>query len=188
MSITAPAVTSTEPVAGTYDIDPAHSAITLEARHLVFTKARASFGEFSGTVVIADDPTASSVELDIQAASIDSKQPDRDGHLRSPEFLDAETHPAITVRSVAVRPVGNGRWDVEADVTARGITRRIALDTEFLGATTDPWGGYRVALSAATEIDREDFGMAWNVALDTGGVVLGRKVKVQAELEAVRRS
>lgn len=188
MSITAPLGTSTQPAPGTYDIDTAHSAVTLEARHLVFTKARASFNEFAGTVVIADDPTASTVELDIETASIDSKQAERDAHLRSPEFLDAESHPTITVRTVAVRPVRDGQWKVDADVTARGVTKRVTLDTEFLGAASDPWGGNRIAISASTEIDRDDFGMAWNVPLDTGGVVLGRKVKVEAELEAVRRS
>jgi polyisoprenoid-binding protein YceI len=136
---------------------------------------------------VADDPAASSVEVTIDAASIDTGDATRDGHLRSADFLDVEGHPSLTFTSTGVRAAGSGRWAVDGDLTVRGVTRTVVLDVELEGVAADPWGGERAVFSASTEIDREDFGLVWNQALEGGGVLVGRKVKIEIEAEAVRQ-
>jgi polyisoprenoid-binding protein YceI len=173
------------PTAGTYSLDPSHSHVGFTARHLVVAKVRGRFGAFSGSVVVADDPLASSVSVDIDVASIDTRDEGRDGHLKSADFFDVERFPTITFRSTGVRAAGRGRFAVDGDLTVRGVTRSVVLDVVLEGVASDPWGGQRAVFSASTEIEREDFGLTWNQALETGGVLVGSKIKVEIEAEAV---
>jgi polyisoprenoid-binding protein YceI len=176
------------PAAGRYALDPTHTNVAFVAKHLMVSKTRGRFGEFEGTIVIADEPLDSSVAVTIDAASIDSRTPDRDAHLRSADFLDVEQFPTLAFRSVAVRHVDGDDFEVDGELTIKGVTRGVTLAMELDGVVGDPWGGQRLAFSAHTEIDREDWGLTWNVALDTGGVLVSKKVKIEIEGEAVRQS
>jgi polyisoprenoid-binding protein YceI len=171
------------PQAGTYVIDTAHSTVEAVARHLMVTKVRGRFTEFSGQITVAEDVTASTVEVDIDAASITTASADRDAHLRSPDFLDVETYPTLRFRSTGVTPAGDG-WRLAGDLTIRGVTRPVVLDMAFLGSSVDPWGSSKVSFSATTEIDREDFGMTWNQGLEAGGVLVGKSLKIEIEIQA----
>lgn len=175
------------PPAGTYDIDQAHSTVEFVARHLMITKVRGRFGTFTGSVHVAEVPEESSVEVTIDASSVDTSQDQRDAHLRSADFLDVENHPTLTFKSTSVSLDGDDTWKVAGDLTVRGTTRPVVLDVEFDGANTTPWGTQAVAFSASTEIDREDFGLTYNQALETGGVVVGKKVRIELNVEAVLR-
>ena len=178
---------STLPAAGTWTIDPGHSTVGFVARHLMVTKVRGSFTDVQGTATIADDPTRSSVEVTIATASIDSRSADRDAHLRSPDFFDVENFPAITFRSTRVRHVRGNHWQLDGDLTIKGVAKPVTLDVEFEGLTGDPWGGERAAFSASTEVDREDWGLNWNVALETGGWLVSKKVKLELEVQLVKQ-
>lgn len=171
------------PATGTYAIDANHSTVEAVARHLVVSKVRGSFGSFGGTVTVAERPEDSRVDVQIDAASIDTRSPDRDGHLRSPDFLDAEQHPTLTFASTAVRPAGDG-WIVSGDLTIRGVTRPVDLRTTYLGTHDSPFGQTVAAWSAQTEITREEWGITWNAALESGGVLLGPKLKIELEIQA----
>lgn len=173
------------PRAGTWTIDAAHSSVEVIARHLMLAKVRGRFGSFAGEIVVGDTPEDSGVEVTIDAASIDTGEPKRDEHLRSPDFLDVENHPTLTFRSSGARRTGERTLEVDGDLTIRGVVRPVTLDVEYLGVTQDPWGNTRAAFSATTEIDREEFGITWNQALETGGVMVGRKLKVELEVSAV---
>ncbi len=173
------------PAAGHYAIDPSHSEVGFAVRHLMVSKVRGRFSDVAGTVLIGEDPLASSVEVTIGTASIDTRDEQRDAHLRSPDFFDVERYPTITYRSIKVIPAGRGRWQVEGHLTLNGVTRDVPLDVTFEGAAADPWGGVRAGFSARAEIDREEFGLTWNQALETGGVVVGKKVTIEIEAEAV---
>ena len=126
--------------------------------------------------------------MTIQAASIDTRDEGRDGHLRSPDFFDVEQHPTLTYRSTGVAPAGKGRWNVEGELTVKGVTRPVPLEVTFEGAARDPWGGERIGFTASAELDREAFGLTWNQALETGGVLVGKTVKIEIEAEAVRQA
>lgn len=170
--------------AGTYEIDPSHSTVEFVARHLMISKVRGRFQGFSGIVTVADPPGASSVRTTIDAASIQTGDETRDGHLRSADFLDVENHP--TLEFVSTRVEGDSdRWEVAGDLTIRGVSRPVMLDVVLDGTVTDPWGKERIALTATTEIDRDDWGLTWNQALESGGVVVGKKVRVEISIEAV---
>jgi polyisoprenoid-binding protein YceI len=190
--MTAPTTTTREfagatiPAAGTFVIDPAHTLVGFVARHLVVSKVRGSFKEVSGAITIADDPTASSVEVTIGAASIDTGSPDRDGHLRSPDFLDVERFPKLAFRSLRVVDFGGSDFRLLGELTIRDVTREVELQVEFDGVAQNPWGKEVIAFTATTELDRDDFGMTWNVALETGGVLVGRKVKIEISAQAIR--
>jgi polyisoprenoid-binding protein YceI len=173
------------PAPGTWRIDPAHSAVAFSVRHLGVAKTRGRFGAFEGAVHVADDPKASSVEVTIDAASIDTHEARRDEHLRSADFLDVERHPSLTFRSTSVEGDGD-RWAVDGELTILGVTRPVRLDVTYEGSTRDPWGGQRAAFSAHTEIDRESFGLTWNQALEAGGLLVGRNVKIELDVELVR--
>jgi polyisoprenoid-binding protein YceI len=174
------------PAPGEYTIDPSHSSVEALARHLMVTKVRGRFAAFSGTLAVAERPEDSTVEALIEAASIDTKDAQRDEHLRSPDFLDAERYPTLQFVSTAVAPVSGGRWRVSGDLTIRAVTRPVELDVEFLGSASDPWGNERIAFSATTQLDREDFGITWNQTLETGGVLVGKTLRVELEIQAVR--
>ncbi len=173
------------PRAGTWTIDAAHSSVEVIARHLMLAKVRGRFGSYEGEIVVGDTPEDSGVEVTIDAASIDTGEAKRDEHLRSPDFLDVENHPTLTFRSTEARRTGEETLEVDGDLTIRGVARPVTLDVEYLGVTQDPWGNTRAAFSATTEIDREEFGITWNQALETGGVMVGRKLKVELEVSAV---
>jgi polyisoprenoid-binding protein YceI len=173
------------PAPGKYDIDAAHSSVEFIGRHLMITKVRGRFPDVSGTINIAEVPEESSVDVEIQVASVDTGQEQRDEHLRSPDFFHAEKHPTITFRSTKVEPGRKDTWAVTGDLTVRDVTRPVTLDVEFEGAAASPFGDQRVAFSASADVDREDWGLTWNVALETGGVLVGKKVRIELNVQAV---
>jgi polyisoprenoid-binding protein YceI len=173
------------PPQGTWKIDAAHSTIGFTARHVMVSKVRGSFTSYTGSITIGPTPEESSAEITIDAPSVETRDAQRDAHLRSSDFLDVERFPTLHFRSTSVRQTGPSTGTVTGDLTIRGVTRPVELDVEFLGVVTDPWGGRRLGVVATGEIDREAFGLTWNMALEAGGVVVGRKVKLEIEAEAV---
>src|SRR5690606_5196459 len=162
----------------TWKLDPTHSQVEFAVKHMMFTTVRGRFAGVDGTVR-ADpaNPSNSSVEVVIDAGSIDTRAEDRDTHLRSEDFLDVEKHPQITFRSTGVEGAHaepGAKFKVNGELTIRGVTRPVTLDATYEGTGTDPWGGTRSGFSAATKIDRRDFGLTWNQALETGGVLVGQ--------------
>jgi polyisoprenoid-binding protein YceI len=174
------------PEPGAYTIDPSHSAVEFVGRHLGLAKVRGRFTKFDGAIDISDVPEESSVHVDIDVASVDSADRRRDDHLLSVDFFDAENYRRITFTSTAVEAVGEDRWDVTGDLTVRDVTRPVVLQVEFEGGEADPWGGQRIGFSASAEVDREDFGLTWNQLLESGGVLVGKKIKIELSVEAVR--
>lgn len=173
---------------GTYTIDPTHSRIGFVARHAMVTKVRGSFNEFEGTGHLdADNPANSSLNLTIQAASIDTRNADRDGHLRSNDFFDMESHPLITFVSTSVAPVGD-EFSVTGDLTIKGVTKPVTVVFEYTGTAVDPFGNTRLGLEGSTTINRKDWGITWNAALDAGGVLVGEKVTLEFEVSAIRNA
>jgi polyisoprenoid-binding protein YceI len=170
--------------AGTWSIDASHSDVSFSVRHLMVSKVKGSFRSFSGAITVGDDALASSVEASIDLASIDTRDEQRDHHLRSADFFEIDKYPTMTYRSTAIRPQGDG-WVVEGELDLHGVTRQVNLDLEFNGTSADPWGGTRAGFSATTEINRKDFGIDISMPLDGGGVVVGDKIKVSLEIEAI---
>ena len=175
------------PEAGTYAFDQGHTTIEFVGRHLMITKVRGRFTDFNGQIMIGEAPEDSSVEVTINAASVDSSDQKRDGHLRSPDFLDVENYPTMAFRSTKVDIGSDGTAKVTGDLTVKDVTRPVVLDVEFDGAQNDPWGGQRLGFSAHTEIDREDWGLTWNVALETGGMLVSKKIRLEYNVEAVKQ-
>jgi polyisoprenoid-binding protein YceI len=175
------------PAPGTYELDPSHSSVNFSVRHLMVSKTKGRFADFTGTVTIAEDPLESSVEVEIQTASVDTRDETRDGHLRSADFFDVDVNPVITYRSTTVTPGAKGTWDVEGQLTVRGVTKAVPLSVSFEGGAVDPWGNPRIGFEAHTELDREAFGLTWNQTLETGGVLVGKAVKIDIEAEAVQK-
>lgn len=170
-----------------WTFDLAHSSINFSVRHLMVSKVRGRFTKWSGFVEF--DGTrldASRTEVDIDAASVDTKDVQRDGHLCSQDFLDVEKHPKVTFQSTGVEKAGDKQYRVKGDLTIHGTTRPVVLAVEYGGRVTDPWGGERSGFTASTSIDRKDFGLVWNQALDAGGVVVGDQVEIDIEIEAVK--
>jgi polyisoprenoid-binding protein YceI len=177
------AVGSPALAAETYQLDKAHSTVGFQVRH-IFTMVGGSFQDFSGTVRIdRARPEASSVEFTIQAASIFTNEPKRDEHLKSPDFFDTAKHPTISFKSSAVKPAGANSYEVTGNLTMRGVTRQVTLPVTFLGEARDPWGNEKVGFELATVLNRKDFGINWNKALDQGGVLVGDEVKVQISVQ-----
>lgn len=174
------------PAPGTWQIDPTHSSVNFSVRHLGLSKVRGQFGSFTGALTVSDEPEQSAVAVSIDVDSIDTREPTRDAHLKSPDFLDAATSPTIAFTSRSVTGAGS-QWEVEGDLTIKGLSRPVTLEVTYEGAAGDPWGGSRIAFSASTEIDREDWGMTYNQALEAGGWLVGKKVKVELEVEAIRQ-
>jgi len=173
------------PTPGTYALDPTHTRIGFVARHLMVTKVRGHFAAFDGTITIADDAHASTADVTIQTASVETGTPDRDNHLRSGDFFDVEKYPEITFRNARVVSQKGTEFTVVGDLTIKDVTREVTLALELDGVVKDPWGGTRLAVTASTEVDREDWGMTWNAALEAGGVVVSKKVRIEIESEAV---
>lgn len=172
---------------GSYTLDPSHSRIGFVARHAMVTKVRGHFAEFAGTGHLdVEDPSGSRLELVIQAASIDTANADRDAHLRSNDFLAMEDHPEITFVSTDFTAVGDDVYRVTGDLTIRGVTNPVTFDLAFTGAATDPYGNQRIGFEGATTINRKDWGVNWNAALDTGGVLVSEKVTLEFDVSAIR--
>ncbi|HEV2853930.1 MAG TPA: YceI family protein [Thermoanaerobaculia bacterium] len=173
--------------ADTFAIDPGHSEVGFLVRHLV-SQTRGRFNDFSGTVNL--DPknlTSSSVELKIKAASIDTNMPDRDKHLRSADFFDAEKFPEITFKSKSIKATGKDTYNVTGTLTMHGVSKEVTLPVTYLGQAKDPWGNTRAGFETSTTLNRKDFGIVWNKAVDNGGVLLGDDVKVDINLETVKK-
>jgi polyisoprenoid-binding protein YceI len=180
---------NTPTLTGTYVVDPAHSRIGFVARHAMITKVRGSFNEFQGTGYFdSENPSASKLELTIQAASIDTRNADRDAHLRSNDFFDMDSYPEITFVSTAVQPVDDEHYQVTGDLTIKGVTQPITIDFEFTGAATDPFGHDRIGFEGRTSVNRKDWGISWNAALETGGVLVSEKVTLEFEVSAVKQA
>jgi len=175
--------TITLPQTGTWTIDPSHSSVEFIAKHLVVSKVRGRFDSFSGTIGVADPVEESKVEVSIDAASINTGDPDRDGHVKSGDFLDVERFPQLTFRSTGSHRRDEQTWSVPGELTIRDTTKPVTLDVEYLGVFVDPWGNEKAAFTASTELDREEFGVTWNQALETGGVLVGNKVKLEIDVQ-----
>jgi polyisoprenoid-binding protein YceI len=170
-----------------WNIDLTHSSIDFSVRHMVVAKVRGHFTRWNGTLQLDPDQlTASSVEVRIESGSIDTREPKRDAHLRSPDFLDAEGHPVLEFRSTRVETESAESLKIHGELTIRGVTREVVLDTEYGGRAKDPWGGERMGFTARTKINRKDFGLQWNQVLETGGVMVGDVIEINLEIEAVR--
>ena len=174
------------PAPGVWAIDPGHADVAFIGRHFMLTKVRGRFTDVRGTVVVGEDVADSSVAVTIGMASVSSGAQDRDDHLRSPDFFDVERHPTATFASTAVQWDGR-RATVAGDLTIVGVTRPVVLDVEYLGTVTDPGGSDRSIFSASTEIDREDWGLTWNVALEAGGILVSKRIRIEIEVETVRQ-
>jgi len=172
---------------GTYQIDPAHSRIGFVARHAMVTKVRGSFNEFDGTGYFdAQNPSASHLELTIKAASIDTRNADRDAHLRSNDFFAMDEYPEITFVSTAVEQTGATNYTLTGDLTIKGVSKPVAFDLELTGPVSDPWGNQRIGLEGSTTVNRKDWGVNFNVALEAGGVLVSENVTIEVEVAAIR--
>jgi polyisoprenoid-binding protein YceI len=187
--ITVTAVTTETGIPGyeaaTWTIDPVHSEVGFSVRHMMVSKVRGRFTKFSGQIVTAEDPTQSSVTAEIDLSSISTGQEQRDDHIRSADFFEVETYPTMTYRSVGIK-VEDGDYVLEGDLTLKGVTRSVPLKLELQGFGPDAYGGYRAGFTATGEINRSDFNVSFNAPLANGGVVVGEKVQLQLEIEAVR--
>jgi polyisoprenoid-binding protein YceI len=174
-------------VTGTYELDPTHSRIGFVARHAMVTKVRGSFNEFVGSGYFdAEDPSRSHLELTIQASSIDTRNADRDGHLRGNDFFAMDEHPEIRFASTAVEALDDATYRVTGDLTIKGTTKPVTVDFDFEGTAVDPFGNHRIGLEGRTTINRKDWGVSWNAALDAGGVLVSEKVTLELEISAIK--
>ena len=172
---------------GTYTLDVAHTRIGFVARHAMVTKVRGAFNEFDGTAFLdGDDPSRSSARLTIKAASIDTRNEQRDAHLRSNDFLDMETYPEITFVSTAARRTGDDTYELTGDLTVRGVNREVTVPFEYQGAAKDPFGNLRVGFEGSVALNRKDFGITWNAALETGGVLVSDRIVLEFEVSAIK--
>jgi polyisoprenoid-binding protein YceI len=172
----------------TYTIDSSHSGVSFSVRHMVFAKVRGHFNKW--TADLAFDPAAptrSSVSVEIDAASIDTREPQRDGHLKSPDFLDVEKFPKLTYVSKSVERAGDGHYTVSGTLTIHGVSKDVVLDVEETGRGKDPWGNARIGFTAKATINRADFGLKWNQALEAGGVLVGEKVEIELDVQAMEK-
>jgi polyisoprenoid-binding protein YceI len=172
---------------GTYVIDPSHSEVGFTARHAMVTKVRGTFSDVEGTLVFGQDAVGAAATAVLRTASVDTRNADRDAHLRSGDFFDAQTYPEITFRSTGVRVAG-GEYVLDGELTIKGVTRPVTLEVEFGGVATDPFGNVRVGFSAETTVNRRDFGLTWNAALETGGVLVSDKIKLTLDISAVKQA
>jgi polyisoprenoid-binding protein YceI len=178
----------TVPAAGVWAVDPSHSSVAFIARHMMVAKVRGNFSSYTVDLTIAEDPTQSSLSVSIDAGSVDTKDDARDGHVRSADFFDVEQFPTIDFTSTSVAPGQGDNWVIGGDLTIHGVTKPVELAVELSGVAADPWGNDRAIYEASTEIDREDFGLTYNQALAGGGVLVGKKVKIELDIESVRQA
>jgi polyisoprenoid-binding protein YceI len=170
-----------------WNIDASHSSLQFSVRHMVITKVRGAFKTYTGSLELneGNDLELAKVDVVIDAASIDTAEPRRDEHLRGTDFLDVASFPTLRFESRAIAQRGE-RYRVEGDLTIHGVTRPVVLDAEFQGQAKDPWGGQRAAFNAKTSVNREDFGLTWNQALEAGGLLVGTKIDIEIEVQAVK--
>jgi len=169
-----------------WKLDPAHTLVEFSAKHLMISTVKGRIADVEGTIYADEnDPENSSVDVTLKAASIDSRTEQRDNHLRSADFLDVVNFPAITFKSTKIEG-DRKKFKLTGDLTIRGVTRPITLDVTFEGQTKDPWGGERIGFSAKGKLDRREFGLTWNVLLETGGITVGNEIKINVEVEAVK--
>jgi polyisoprenoid-binding protein YceI len=173
------------PAVGTYAIDGSHTELGFAVRHMAVSRVRGRFGKFEGSIDIAEHPADSKVSVTIDAGSVDTRDENRDNHLRTADFFDVENHPTWTFVSTAVRPEGPTEFKVEGDLTIRGVTRPVVLDATLEGVVDDPMGNHRVGFSASTTVNRDDFGVSFGAVMEAGGLVVAKKVDIQIEAEAV---
>ena len=176
------------PAPGTWEIDPVHSQVSFVVRHLMVSKVRGRFSKFSGTIEVAENHQDSKVEATIDAASIDTSEPNRDAHIRSADFLDVANYPVITFTALGPIHTSGTKFTLSGDLTIRGVTRPVTLEAEYLGVITHPQMGTRMGLSATGEINKDEFGVLYNAALETGGFVLGKTIRLELEVEAVLKA
>ena len=184
------ATTASQTQTSTWNLDPAHSLIEFSAKHMMITTVKGRMAQLRGAITIDEaNPDRSSVSVEVDTASIDTRSEQRDQHLRSADFLDVEKFPTVSFRSKRVEGARASEGDsfkVVGDLTIRGTTREVTLDATFEGRGKDPWGGERVSFSATTKIDRREFGLTWNAALETGGVLVSNDVKIHIEAQAIK--
>jgi polyisoprenoid-binding protein YceI len=179
--------TAFDQLTGTYTFDVAHSRIGFVARHAMVTKVRGAFNDFTGTATIdGDDPAKSSANLTIQVASVDTRQAQRDEHLRTNDFLDVASFPTITFNSTAIKHVSGNDFEVTGDLTIKDVTKQVTIPLEFTGAATDPFGNQRIGFEGSTDIVRSDYGVTYNAALETGGVLVSDKIVLEFEISAIK--
>jgi polyisoprenoid-binding protein YceI len=171
------------PVAGTWKVDHVHSDIRITARHLMVAKVRGTFEDFDAAIVVGEDPVDSTVKIEAKASSVTTGTTDRDNHLRSSDFLDAEQFPLVTFESTSLKPSGEN-WKLTGDLTIRGVTRPVTFDLVFEGGATDPYGNTKAGFSAVGEIERRDWGLTWNVPLENGGMLVSEKFQIEFDIEA----
>ena len=168
---------------GKWQIDAAHSSVTFSVRHLMISKVKGSFNDFSGTIVIDEDPLKSTVEARVGLASVNTGDEQRDAHLKGSDFFDTDTYPDMVFTSTGLRQKG-GDYLLDGELSILGVTKPVTFQLEFEGVNTDPWGNTKAGFSATTEINRKDWGMSYNAALETGGVLIGEKAKIELDIEA----
>jgi polyisoprenoid-binding protein YceI len=171
------------PAAGSWKVDHIHSDLRITARHLMVAKVRGTFEDFDASIAVGEDPRDSMVRIEAKAASVTTGTADRDNHLRSGDFLDAEQFPLIIFESTSLKPSGDD-WKLTGDLTIRGVTRPVTFDLTFEGAATDPYGATKAGFSAEGEIERREWGLTWNVPLENGGVLVSEKFKIEFDIEA----
>lgn len=176
------------PAPGTFGFDSVHTTVGFVARHLMVSKVRGHFAEYDGSITVADNLLDSDVEVRIKTASIDTREEARDAHLRSDDFFSAEKYPEIVFKSTKIEHQGGNRFAITGDLTIRDVTKPVTLEATFEGVVQDPWGGERFGFTAIAEIDRFEYGLTWNAAVEAGGLVVGRKVTIEIEVEAVRQA
>ncbi|MBK9290467.1 MAG: YceI family protein [Bacteroidetes bacterium] len=170
-----------------WTIDPSHSEITFKVKHLMITNVKGEFRKFSGSVeTIGDDFTSARAEVEIETASIFTNNDDRDNHLRSADFFDAANFPVIKFTSTSLQPASDGDYELKGTLSMHGVEKEISLKAEFGGINKDPWGRHKAGFSISGSINRKDWGLNWNAALETGGVLVGEEVKVFAEVQFVK--
>ena len=181
--------TASETLTGTYVLDPTHTRIGFVARHAMVTKVRGAFNEFEGTGYLdGDNPANSKVSVRIQAASIDTRNEQRDGHLRGNDFFDMENYPEIVFESTGVQQLDDTTFQLTGDLTIKGVTKPVTVDFTFEGTATDPFGNQRIGFEGSTTINRKDWGVNWNAALEAGGVLVSEKVTLEFEISAVKQA
>ena len=175
-------VLSTLP-AGTYTIDPSHSRVGFSARHAMVTKVRGSFNDYQGSAVVADG--GAEISIEIAAASVDTRSADRDGHLQSADFFDVANFPKITFKSVSVKDSGSANLAVTGELTIKDVTKPLTIEFEYTGTAKDPFGNDRYGFEGQAEINRKDFGLTWNAALETGGILVSENIKLEFEISTI---
>ncbi len=176
----------TIPTPGTFRLDPTHSQVGFVVRHMKVAKVRGRFQDYTGSIQIGEEPTDTKVEVTVKTESVDTREEARDAHLRSADFFESEVHAEMSFVSTKVEHLGGNEFELTGDLTIKGVTKPVVLHVEFDGVIQDPYGNQRIGFSASGEIDRYDYGLNWNAAIEAGGLVVSRKVTLEIEVEAIR--